>query len=457
MSLPASHPPATGDDAGLPTPAPSIGALVDARPVGTRQVAIVLLCFLAQLVDGFDTQAAAFVAPALSAHWHLAPGAMAPVFAAAAFGTLIGSLAIGPLGDLVGRKTVLVGSLLLAAAAMLSTPLVRTLDALIALRFVTGLPLGAIIPMTIVMANEWSPTHRRGTMVTLMTAGFALGAIIGGLTSAALLPRFGWPSVFVAGAAGTLAVAGAIALAMPESLHFLSLRPTPRRRRRLAAALAGLGVDPATPLAAPVPQRSARHLVPALFRDRRASRTALLWTAFFMNMLVLNCMTYWLPSLLTQIGLSQAAAIRTSTFFQMGGILGIVGIGILADRVGVWRMILLAYLLSGAAVTAIGLVAAGASPLLAVPIAAAGFCVIGTQMSLSAAAATLYPPEIRSTGLGWALGIGRFGSTAGPLVGGALIGWQLAIPVIFGSVALFSLAGAATALMLARVVARGRG
>ncbi len=442
------------DKLGATNTSPTVAQWVASRPLGARQIGIVVLCFLAQLVDGFDTQSAAFVAPALTAQWQLSPGSMGPIFAASAFGTLIGSLTIGPLGDLIGRKTVLLASLLFAAAAMLVTPLVSTYDALLAIRFVTGLPLGAIIPMTIIIANEWSPARHRGAMVTIMTVGFAMGAVTGGLTSSALLPRFGWESVFVTGAIGTLAVALAVALIMFESPHFLSLRQTPRRQRKLATALARLGSEPGATFAPSAPQQSGWRLVPALFREQRAPRTTLLWIAFFMNMLVLNCMTYWLPTVLTTVGLAQPAAIRTSTFFQMGGIAGVIGIGALADRVGAWRLIILVYALSGAAVLAIGLVAAGAPSAMAIPIAAAGFCVIGTQMTLSAAAATLYPAAIRSTGLGWALGFGRIGSTTGPLLGGVLIGWQMGLPAMFGTIALFSFAGAAVALVLAVRVAR---
>lgn len=425
-----------------------------AQRLGVRQVSIVLLCFAAQLVDGFDTQSASFTAPALSSLWHLGRDAMGPVFAASAFGTLLGSLTIGPLGDLVGRKAVLVASLLFAALAMAVTPLARTLDTLIAVRFVTGLPLGAIIPMTVVVANEWSPARNRGAMVTIMTAGFASGAVVGGLTSSVLLPSFGWPSVFAAGATGTLVVTATIMLAMPESPTFMSLRQTPRRQRQLATLLAELGIEPGVATPPPAPQKSPLRLVPALFQEQRVARTCLLWAAFFMNMLVLNCLTYWLPSLLAMIGFAQPAAIRMSTFFQLGGILGVIGIGALADRVGAWRLIVLVYAMSGAAVTSVGLAAAGASPAMAVAIAAAGFCVIGTQMALSAAAATLYPAPIRSTGLGWALGIGRVGSTAGPLVGGVLIGWRLAPAALFGTFALFSLAGGAIAFALAANLGR---
>ena len=211
---------------------------IDTKAFGAFQLKVVLLCLLAQLVDGFDNQASAFVAPALAGHWDVARDALGPVFAAGAFGTLVGSLLIGPAGDLLGRNTLIVISLALVAILMALTGAVSSIHQLIAIRFLTGLPLGALIPGTIVVANEWSPVRSRAAMVTIMACGFALGAVLGGLLSSFLLPRFGWPSVFHAGAAGTALIGAAVLLCLPESLRFLSLR---QRRAQLRAHR----VDPA--------------------------------------------------------------------------------------------------------------------------------------------------------------------------------------------------------------------
>jgi AAHS family 4-hydroxybenzoate transporter-like MFS transporter len=408
------------------------------------------LCLVAQLVDGFDNQASAFVAPALTADWHVAREALGPVFSAGAFGTLVGCMLIGPIGDMIGRKAVVAGSLVLAALLMLATASVTSLEQLIAIRFLTGIPLGALIPGTVVIANEWSPAKGRAAIVTIMACGFALGAILGGQLSSVLLPVYGWQSVFHAGAAGTALIAVAVMLWMPESVRFLSLRPTDGKRARVEAILHKFdpGLGAISEAAEPAPARGI-GLVTGLFAEQRAAMTLLLWAAFFMNALVLNFMTFWLPSILTGAGLPAAVAIRTSTLFQFGGLVGVVLMGAFAAKTGAWRLVVTGYLFSAAAVTLVGLLAG--SPRNAA-IAAAGFCVIGVQMSLAALTATLYPTAIRSTGTGWALGVGRFGSTVGPLVGGVLIGWHWALPQLFGTIALASACGFVLVLLLARRV-----
>jgi MFS transporter, AAHS family, 4-hydroxybenzoate transporter len=426
----------------------TLAGIVDGKAFGAFQLKVVALCLLAQLVDGFDNQASAFVAPALAGHWHVARAVLGPVFSASAFGTLVGALMIGPIGDLLGRKTLIVISLALAALLMAATGSVTSIGELTLIRFLTGLPLGALIPGTVVVANEWSPTRGRTAMVTIMACGFALGAVLGGLLSSELLPKFGWPSVFYAGAAGTAVIAAAVQVGMPESLRFLSLRPSKKKQARIAAILRQFDPtrDPASIDTGEPSSASGGNLIGGLFTQGRAAATLLLWAAYFMNMLVLNFMTFWLPTLLAGAGLTQAAAIRTSTLFQLGGIAGVVLMGAFAGRLGALRIIVSSFLLSAVAVTLVGFLAGGGRN---VAIMAAGFCIIGIQASLAAFSATLYPTVIRSTGASWAQGIGRFGSTVGPLVGGVLIGRHWGLPQLFVSIALIAVCGFALALLLA--------
>jgi AAHS family 4-hydroxybenzoate transporter-like MFS transporter len=431
-------------------PNPTLSQIIDGSPFGGFQLGVVGLCLLAQMVDGFDNQASAFVGPALAGHWHVARAAFGLVFSAGAFGTLVGSLVIGPLGDLFGRKALIVASLVAAALLMAATGSVSSMGQLTLVRFLTGLPLGALIPGTVVIANEWSPARGRTAMVTIMACGFALGAVLGGLLSSFLLPRFGWPAVFYAGAAGTATIAAAVLLMMPESLRFLSLRPSASNQGRIAAILRRFAphlVDTSpAPGFASVPVGGVR-LVGGLFAEGRAGTTLLLWAAFFMNLLALNFMTFWLPTLLAGHGVSQEAAIRNSTLFQLGGIAGVVLMGVFADAVGAWRQVAAGYLFAAGAVALVGVLpAAGRN----VAIIVAGFCIIGVQMSLMALTATLYPTAVRSTGAAWAQGVGRLGSVTGPLVGGVLIGWHWSLPHLFGLISTVSVAGFVLALLLVR-------
>jgi MFS transporter, AAHS family, 4-hydroxybenzoate transporter len=432
----------------------TLAGLVDGKAFGAFQLQVVALCVLAQIVDGFDNQASAFAAPALAAHWQVARAVLGPVFSAGAFGTLFGALMIGPVGDLLGRKTLIVLSLILAAGLMAVTGSVTSIGELTVIRFLTGLPLGALIPGTVVVANEWSPARSRTAVVTIIGCGFALGAILGGLLSSVLLPRFGWPSIFHAGAAGTTVIAIAVLVWMPESLRFLSQRPGEARRARIAKILRRFdpALDPASIQSgegqgAALPASARANLVAGLFTQGRAPMTLLLWITYFMNMLVLNFTAFWLPTLLTGAGLTAAAAIRTSTLFQFGGIAGVVLMGLLANRLGALRIIAAGFLLSAGAVTLVGALSGGGRN---GAIMAAGFLIIGIQAVLATFSASFYPTAMRSTGTSWAQGVSRVGATVGPLIGGIMIGWHWSLPRLFVSIALIELCGFGLALLLTR-------
>ena len=428
-----------------PSPPSALAESVNGPHIGAIQLVVIALCFSAQMIDGFDNQASAFVAPALAGSWHVSRAAFGAVFGAGAFGTLIGSLLIGPIGDLLGRKTLIVLSLGLSAVLMGATPLVHSVSALAVIRFLTGLPLGALIPGTIVVANEWVPTRSRTTLVTMMACGFAFGAVLGGQLSAILLPRLGWHSVFYAGALGSAVVCAAITLWLPESLRFLLLRPTKAKLARAQRILGALG--PEMPVTAAPEPALLTSPVRGLFAGSRTPMTLLLWSAFFANALVLNFMTFWLPTLLMTSGLEAATAIRLSTLFQLGGIVGVVFMGSVSVRLNAWRVVVAGYLLSAAAVILVGLLEA---PVRNAAILFSGFGIIGVQMSLASIGACLYPTEMRATGTSWALGMGRIGSTIGPLLGGILVGQHWAQPRLFETMALVPLAGSILVAVLAK-------
>src|SRR6202049_1540581 len=203
--------------------AADVAGFIDAQPVGGFQLKLLLTCAAVLFLDGFDTQAIGYVAPALAKEWGLTKGALGPVFSAGLFGLMIGALLFGPLADRVGRKKIIILSTLAFGIGALVTALVQDLNTLLAIRFLTGLGLGGAMPNAIAMTSEFNPRRRRATMVMIMFCGFSVGAALGGLLAAALIPQFGWRSVFVIGGIAPLLLAPILALRLPESVRFLAL------------------------------------------------------------------------------------------------------------------------------------------------------------------------------------------------------------------------------------------
>lgn len=430
-----------------------ITELIDTRPLGRLQFEVVTLCALVALLDGFDTQVIAYVAPTITEQWGMAPSALGPVFGAGLLGLMAGALIGGPLADRWGRKWTIVVSTLLFGVFALATAWAQTPGQLLALRLLTGLGLGSAMPNLIALTSEYAPARLRTMLVTLMFCGFPLGSILGGVLSALWIPSLGWPALFVLGGAAPLLLALVLAWRLPESPAFLLLRRARSRelQRVLERLEPGRRHDLRRVIAGETPQSG--FPLRELFRGPRTKVTVLLWTAFFMNLLVMYFMVNWLPTLLTLTGYSLSLAILASSLLNLGGIGGGILLAALVRRYGPYRTLGTAFVLVAGIVAALAHVTA--LPRLTLPaIFLAGAGVVGAQFCLNALAAEAYPTAIRATGVGWALGIGRIGSVAGPLLGGLLLGWGWSPDQLVLACAIPALVTAAAILGLARLSAR---
>lgn len=403
--------------------------VIDQAPFGSAQKRIVLLCAIVAMLDGFDTQAIAFVAPVIAQAWGLPISAFGAVFGAGLAGLMLGALVFGPAADRYGRRRVIIGTTALFGILTLLTAFSQSLSMLLVLRFLTGLGLGGAMPNIIALTAECSPARSRATMVSLMFCGFPLGAVLGGVLASRMIPALGWESTFWLGGALPLLLLPVLAAWLPESSRFLA------ERERAAAPGTGVG---------------------KLFGKNRTASTLLLWVVFFMNLLLLYFLVNWLPSLLRQAGVPLDKAIVSTALLNLGGIAGALTFARLIDRLGAFRVLPAAYVAAAAATVAIGRGTGADFATLMVLVFVAGFCVIGAQISINALAANTYPTEMRSTGVGWALGIGRAGSIVGPVVGGLLVGLGLALDALFAIAAVPAVIAGVGVMLLATLHAAAR-
>lgn len=408
-----------------------IAALIDESRIGAFQIGLFALCGLCLVIDGFDVQAMGYAAPAILQDWKIDKASLGPVFGAGLFGMLIGSLVFSPVADRIGRRPVLIGATVFFGLCMLVTTHVATIDGLLALRFITGIGLGCIMPNAMALAGEFSPSRNKATTMMIVSCGFTLGAIVGGLVSAALIPAFGWRAVFYAGGIAPLIIAAFMMFHLPESLQFLALRGG--REERITASLKRIA--PRTRFDGGVryaihEQASAGIPIVHLFQDGRAVGTLLLWAINFMNLINLYFLSNWLPTLINDAGHATADAVLAGTTLQVGGAIGTLALGWIIDRKGFVPVLVASFLLAALAIAAIGQLAATLIPAFVV-IFIAGFCIVGGQPAVNALAASYYPTSLRSTGIGWSLGVGRIGSIIGPVLGGTLIGMHWSSASLF--------------------------
>jgi MFS transporter, AAHS family, 4-hydroxybenzoate transporter len=424
----------------------NVQELIDSRKLSGFQVMVAALCALIVLIDGFDTQAIGYVAPAIVRSWHINRAALTPVFSAGLFGLMVGALAFGPVADRFGRKPVLVFCALFFGIMSLLTATADSVKTLTLLRFITGLGLGGAMPNAIALTTEYAPKRARATTVMIMFCGFSLGAALGGVAAASLISHFGWKAVFVLGGIVPILVFPFLAALLPESIRYLVVQGG--RGERVAAILHR--IDPGAVIPADATFTVEEHkakgfVVRQLFANGRAAFTVLIWIVFFMSLLDLYFLTNWLPTIISDAGIAVSRAALITAMYQVGGTIGTLLLGRIFDRVSPFMALAFTYLAASVFVLLIGTTGTSIGALV-LTVFGAGFCVVGGQIGANALTANSYPTAIRSTGVGWALGIGRIGSIIGPAIAGLLLSlrWPIrqiflvaAIPVLIAALASF--------------------
>ncbi|WP_066967584.1 MFS transporter [Rhizorhabdus dicambivorans] len=430
-----------------------ISRLIDERKVSGLQWRAIGFCGLVALLDGFDTQSVAFAAPAIAKDWGINVASFGPGFAAGLAGLTVAALSLGVVGDRVGRKRIIIVSLAMMGIFSLLCARAGSLPQLAIARFFVGLGLGGAMPNIIALTAEYSPARIRSTLITCMCIGIPMGAVIGGAASSPLISAFGWQSLFIVGGILPLALIPLIMIGMPESVRYLV--SVERHKAKVRSIIARIAPD--LPSDVIVTRQNAdvaaRGSIAQLFSDRRAATTLTLWFVFFCNLLVMYLLINWLPIVLTTAGIPHTQAIFGTVLFNLGGAIGGYFIARSLDKRQSDNALRFAFFGAAVFIALLGFAMTDVRLALALTFLS-GFCGMGALFGMNALTASYYETEIRSTGVGWAHGIGRIGSIIGPVVGGALIGMGAETQTILLIAAVPMLACVAGLLMLTRIGAR---
>ena len=422
----------------------AVETALENQRVGGLQIRVAALCSLVQICDGYDINSIGVSVPSLTHAWNLPGPAFVQAFLWSSIGILVGALSAGPVGDRVGRRPLLITSLTIFGIASVGSAFAGSLATLTVLRFFTGLGIGGAFPGAASLTGDYAPHRRRALLIMASFTGAPVGGFLCGQIAGVLLPSFGWPSVFLVGGIVPLAMVVALVLWLPESPRFLAAKANPSPRE--AALLRQLAIEPGQGASERL-DVAAGNPVKMLFGPGYALQTVLLWIIFFCSLLNLFLFINWLPEVLHLTGMTPAAAARATSFRELGGMVAVVYLGVLIDRFGPERALAWHYAAGTLFIAAIALVALPYLLLVAV-IFCCGMTIIGSQTGANAACGKLYPARMRTSGLGWALGIGRLGAIVAAPLGGYLLSLGMAPTHIFlGACVIALIAAVATGLL----------
>ena len=406
----------------------NVRALLDSRSVGTYQKLIIFLCFLIVVMDGFDVVIMGFVGPSLKEAWNLSNNDLAPVLSAALFGLTFGALAAGPVGDRFGRRKVLIVSVFTFGLFTLLVAYATQIWHMIAFRFIAGCAMGGIMPMVATLAKEYSPEKRSALLVTIVFAGFTVGAAGGGFLAAWMIPHWGWQSVFVFGGVAPILLAAFMVFKLPESLAFMVHKGADRTTIRKIVELCAPGsTTEKSTFFIPIPAtvQSDTNPIKTILNSHYAKGTVLLWIIYFSHLFLVYLLGSWMPTMIKESGLDAAQASIIAAMFQLGGPLGSIMLGWFMDRFEPHRVLSTAYF-SGAVVLVLMSNLGAEYLLLCLTSFFIGAAFNGGGTGMNALSSNFFPLSARATGNSWMHGIGRTGAIISAFAGAWMLnaGWN---------------------------------
>ncbi|MBP6861052.1 MAG: MFS transporter [Neisseriaceae bacterium] len=412
--------------------------LLDQTQISLFQKITFLILFMIAAVDGFDVSLIAYIGPSIAQEWAIQPQALSIVFGASLLGLMTGSILFGPLADKLGTKKILIVSLLIFSLGTLLTAQSHNVTIMAGLRFFTGLGLGGAMPICIALSTEYAPKKRRMMMATLSWSGFTVGIAVGGLVASQIVPSYGWRQLLLIGGIVPLMLLPLILTQLPESLQFmLSHQQYKDKLITVLSRISGHAVPANSRFQSP-PTSSQKAGAASLFTQANRLTTLLLWLAFFSSLFTFYLLTYWLPILFSSAFNTQKLSL-VAAMLPLGGTVGAITLALLMDaRKEPFLMLSLTYF----SATLIMLIAGSLLHTgygLFVFVFFIGFTIAGAQNGLNLIAATIYPPQSKTTGIAWAMACGRFGSIIGSIIGAWFIAFSQHIEGFFHYLALATL------------------
>jgi AAHS family benzoate transporter-like MFS transporter len=417
----------------------SIQKLIDESRFNGFHRSILTWCFIILVLDGYDLGVVGAALPSIMKEMGVTPTTAGFMASSALFGMMLGAMFFGALADKLGRRKMLVlciglFSMFTAGAGLTHDPISFSMT-----RFVAGLGIGGVLPIAAAQMGEFSPVSIRARLVALVFAGYAVGGVLVAAIGKQLIADYGWQSTFFVAALPLLLIPFMLK-ALPESVPFLVQRGRNEDLRRIATRVAPhQAIAPDAQFVVAAVDRHSKAPVLELFGDRRAFSTLMIWVAFFFGLFMVYALSSWLTKLLALAGYSLGSALNFVLIFNTGAIVGAVGGAWLGDKFNIKTVLTCLYGLGAVSLASLGFMKSDL--LLSATVFVVGASTLGTQLVAYAFAAAFYPASIRSTGVGFASGVGRAGGILAPIIIGVIVALELPLEQNFLAIGLAGLLG----------------
>lgn len=405
-----------------------INSFIEDTRLGKPHFMMLFWSCLIIMFDMYDLVIYGSVLPKMMAEWSMTPVQAGSIGSMGPFGMMIGAMVFGILADKFGRRRILITSVVLFSVATTLCALAPGAAIFGALRFIAGLGIGGILPTVIAMLTDFAPRGRANTMVAIIMCFFSVGGILAAGVAIVLIPAFGWQATF------WVAIIPLVLLPLMVK-HFYDSPQTLLKNGQTAKLRHSLlAVNPTAQIPEDViftglREREQGSPIGALFRNKRALATLMIWIAFFMCLLMVNGINTWLPNLMVTAGFALGSSLTFMVVLNIGAIVGTMVMGRVSDKVGVKVVLVPMFFISAVALTLLGF--GGSMAILLALVFIAGACTMGAQNISYSFVSQYYPSFMRSTAIGMASGIGRIGAIVGPTFGGVLLTYELPVPAYF--------------------------
>lgn len=399
----------------------SISTLLKTQTMSRFQMVSIWVCVVLNMLDGFDVLVMAFTASSVADEWGLQGAEVGLLLSAGLFGMAAGSVLIAPLADKYGRRLIVMTCLVIISIGMLLSSLSQSAEQLMLLRVFTGLGIGGMLASLNVIVSEYSNHKNQNMCVSLLQTGYPIGAIVGGIITAYLVHQFDWRAAFLFGAISSALMIPILLWQLPESLDFLVAKQPKGALSKVNSLLQKMGQQKIEQL----PELMHKLDIPkpgirGLFDGELKKLSLTVWACFFMVMFSFYFVLSWTPKLLVSAGLSAGGGISAGVLINLGGVAGGLMLGYISSRIALNKLISSFMVTTALAMALFSFLASGLSLALLLG-CVIGFFLFGSMIGLYALVPNLYGASIRTTGMGWAIGVGRVGAILSPLLAGALI------------------------------------